>query len=98
MSLPEAYLWQALRARPGGLKFRRQHPFDRYTADFYCAAVKLVVEIDGISHDMGDNPEHDLRRDEWMREEGLHVIRFNAKDVMRDLESVITAILLSARR
>jgi len=98
MSLPEAYLWQVLRRRPDGLKFRRQHPFERYTADFYCAAAKLVVEIDGASHGMGDNPVRDLRRDESMRKQGLQVLRFNADDVMRDVESVVTAILLAARR
>jgi very-short-patch-repair endonuclease len=98
MSLPEAYLWRVLRQRPDGLKFRRQHPFERYTADFYCAAAKLVVEIDGTSHDMGDNPERDLRRDASMREQGLQVLRFTADDVMKDVESVVTAILLAARR
>ena len=98
MSLPEAYLWQALRRRPGGLKFRRQHPFERYTADFYCAAAKLVVEIDGASHGMGDNPERDAQRDASMRNQGLQVLRFNAGDVIKDVESVVTAILLAARR
>ena len=98
MSLPEAYLWQMLRTRPGGLKFRRQHPLDRCTGDFYCAAAKLVVELDGISHEMGDNPARDLRRGAWLREEGLSVIRFNADDVMKDVESVVTAIVLAARR
>ena len=98
MTRPEAYLWQALRRRPDGLKFRRQHPFERYTADFYCAAAKLVVEVDGASHDMGDNPELDARRDASMREQGLQVLRFNADDVMKDLESVVTAIVIAARR
>ena len=98
MSLPEAYLWQALRGRPDGLKFRRQHPFERYTADFYCAAAKIVVEIDGLSHGMGDNPQRDHRRDAWLRQQGLQVLRFNADDVIKDVESVITAILLAARR
>jgi very-short-patch-repair endonuclease len=98
MSLPEAYLWQALRRRPDGLKFRRQHPFERYTADFYCAAVRLVVEIDGAGHDMGDNPKRDLRRDAWMREQGLRVLRFNAGEVIKDLGSVVSAIVLAARR
>jgi very-short-patch-repair endonuclease len=98
MSLPEAYLWQSLRRRPDGLKFRRQHPFERYTADFYCAAAKIVVEIDGASHDMGDNPKRDHLRDACMREQGLQVLRFNADDVMKDVESVITAILRAARR
>jgi very-short-patch-repair endonuclease len=98
MSLPEAYLWQVLRRRPDGLKFRRQHPFEHYTADFYCAAAKLVVEIDGASHGMGDNPGRDTQRDASMRKEGLQVLRFNADDVMKDVESVLTAIVLAARR
>jgi len=98
MSLPEAYLWQALRRRPDGLKFRRQHPFERYTADFYCASAKLVVEIDGASHEMGDGPERDARRDATMREQGLQVLRFNAGDVVKDVESVVIAIVLAARR
>ena len=98
MSLPEAYLWRALRQRPDGLKFRRQHPFERYTADFYCAAARLIVEIDGASHGMGDNPARDLQRDDWLRRQGLQVLRFNADDVMKDIESVVTAILIAARR
>jgi very-short-patch-repair endonuclease len=97
-SLPEGLLWQVLRERPEGLKFRRQHPFGRYVADFYCAAARLVIEVDGASHEMGDNPARDARRDAWMREPGMRVIRFNAADVMNDLESVVTAILLAARR
>ena len=98
MSPPEAYLWQALRTRPGGFKFRRQHPLDRCTGDFYCAAAKLMVEIDGLSHEMGDNPARDLQRDKGLREQGLRVVRFNADDVMRDVESVVTAIVLACER
>ncbi|MET1111011.1 MAG: endonuclease domain-containing protein [Allosphingosinicella sp.] len=80
------------------MKFRRQHPFERYTADFYCAAARLVVEIDGASYGMGDNPERDVRRDATMRAQGLQVLRFNADDVMKDVESVVTAIVLAAKR
>jgi very-short-patch-repair endonuclease len=47
MSLPEVLLWQALRARPGGWKFRRQHPSGPYVADFYCHEARLIVEVDG---------------------------------------------------
>jgi very-short-patch-repair endonuclease len=53
MSLPEGLLWRELRKRPGRFKFRRQHPVGRYIADFYCPAVKLIVEVDGLSHDYG---------------------------------------------
>jgi very-short-patch-repair endonuclease len=97
-TLPEGLLWQALRQRPDGFKFRRQHPVGWYIADFYCPATRLVIEIDGQSHSMGDNPQHDQRRDRWLSEQGLRVIRFAASDVMKDLESVLTAILLDCRR
>ena len=96
-SLPEGILWQALRTRPGGFKFRHQHPLGAYTADFYCAAAKLVIEIDGESHGMGDGPARDARRDAWMRARGLCVVRFTAVEVMRDLESVVTAIVVAAQ-
>jgi very-short-patch-repair endonuclease len=94
---PEGILWQILRARPGDLKFRRQHPIGPYVVDFYCAAARLAIEVDGASHDMGDRPAHDARRDAWLRRQGLRVIRFNAGDVMKDPESAVTQILLVAR-
>jgi very-short-patch-repair endonuclease len=93
---PEFRLWQALRLRPGGLKFRRQHPLDRCTADFYCPAARLVVEVDGDGHGMGDNPERDVRRDAWLRSQGLKVLRLDARDVMNDLNAVVRAILVHA--
>jgi very-short-patch-repair endonuclease len=96
-TLPEGLLWQVLRQRPSGLKFRRQHPVGPYIADFYCAAAKLVVEVDGESHGMGEQPRHDEVRDRWLREQGLRVFRFEAQDVMKDLNSVVTAITIACR-
>ena len=95
---PEFRLWQALRTRPAGLKFRRQHPFDRCTLDFFCAAIRLAVEVDGDSHAMGGNPERDARRDAWLRSQGIQVIRFDARDVMNDIDAVIRAIVAEAGR
>ena len=51
MTLPEGVLWRELRKRPKGLKFRRQHPAGIYVLDFYCAAARLAVEVDGAVHD-----------------------------------------------
>ena len=96
-TLPEGLLWQILRTRPGGLKFRHQHPFDRCTADFYCAAAKLAIEVDGDSRPMGSRPEQDVRRDAWLRGQGIGVIRFDAAEVFRDVEAVITAVVVEAR-
>jgi very-short-patch-repair endonuclease len=97
-TLPEGLLWQALRQRPDGLKFRRQHPLGWYVADFYCAAIRVVVEIDGEAHRRGEQPAHDARRDAWLRGHGFRVLRFAATDVMNDLESVVTAIVVTCRR
>jgi very-short-patch-repair endonuclease len=57
-----------------------------------------VVEVDGDSRSMGDNPARDRRRDAWLQDQGLRVLRFDAGEVMRDVESVVTAILMVARR
>ena len=97
LSLPEGLLWQVLRQRPEGFKFRRQHPVGPYIADFYCPAAKLVIEIDGQSHDAGNRPIHDERRDEWLREQGLSVAHFSASDVMTAIDSVITGIVVACR-
>jgi hypothetical protein len=50
MSLPEVLLWQALRTRPGGLKFRKQFPIGAIIVDFACLERRLIVEVDGESH------------------------------------------------
>ena len=98
MTLPEGILWQALRTRPAGLKFRRQHPVGRCIVDFYCPAARLVVEVDGEAHRMGNRSEYDLRRDAWLEDQGLRVMRFGATDVMRHVNLVVTAIIHSCDR
>ena len=98
MTLPEGMLWQVLRERPNGLKFRRQHPFGRCIVDFYCPAARLVIEVDGESHSMGDRAQRDEMRDRWLERQGLRVLRIPAADLMRDLDSAVTAIVLACER
>ena len=93
MSQPEARLWQLLRTRPGGLKFRRQHPIGPYVLDFYCPTAKLAIEVDGDVHGMGDTPERDERRDRWLQDRGLHVLRIPAEHLFGDIEPVIRLII-----
>ena len=95
MSLPEVMLWQILRTRPAGLKFRRQHPVGPYIADFYCASKKTVIEIDGIAHDLGDRRLRDERRDTFLRERGLLIIRIAAREVLRDVTKMADMIVRS---
>jgi very-short-patch-repair endonuclease len=93
MSLPEGVLWQVLRTRPGGLKSRRQHPVGPYVVDFYCPAAKLVIEVDGVSHDMGARPARDARRTAWLKAQGLRVLRYTARDVLHDPGAVAAGIV-----
>jgi ATP-dependent DNA helicase RecQ len=96
MSLPEVQLWQALRGEKlGGLKFRRQHPIPPYVLDFYCAGVRLAVEIDGDSHD--GRAAQDARRDAFLLEQGIRTLRIPARDVLNDLPAVTAHIYREAK-
>ncbi len=92
MSPPEVVLWQHLRARPGGFKFRRQHPAGPYTLDFFCREAAVAIEVDGAAHDMGDQPQRDERRDAWLAQRGIVTLRFLAEDLLGELEAVARRI------
>lgn len=92
---PEAALWRILRGhRLGGLKFRRQHPIGPYIADFHCASAKLVIELDGMSHD--DTADSDARRTKYMQQAGIRVVRILNDDVLADPDAVAEYILREA--
>jgi very-short-patch-repair endonuclease len=92
MSPAEIALWQYLRTRPNDLKFRRQHPADPYTLDFYCREAAVDIEVDGDAHDMGDNPVRDEIRDAALASHGILTLRFLAADIFDELESVAKQI------
>jgi very-short-patch-repair endonuclease len=97
LSPPEILLWTRLRERGRDQPtFRRQHPIGAYIADFYCAAARLVVEIDGWGHADEGRPEHDRRRDDHMSRLGRQVIRIAAAEVMRDADAVAQMIVDTA--
>ena len=93
MSLPETLLWRELRKRPGGYKFRRQHPAGVYVLDFYCAAARLAVEIDGIAHDSETAVQRDAARSHFLRSQGIATTRIPAQKVLTSIGSVIIRLL-----
>jgi very-short-patch-repair endonuclease len=97
LSVPEARLWNRLRTRaPGKPVFRRQHPIGPYVLDFYCAKARLAIEIDGMSHDMGDRPQRDMRRDAWLEKRGVTVVRIAATDLTKQIDEAADAIVRMA--
>ncbi|WP_332810571.1 endonuclease domain-containing protein [Sphingomonas sp.] len=93
MSLPEVLLWQELRKRPGGFKFRRQHPAGPYVLDFACVKARTAVEVDGAGHGMGNAPVHDEVRDEWLANQGYSVVRVAAAEVLKNIEGVVSFVV-----
>lgn len=92
MTREERRLWyEFLRDCP--VKFRRQQIIGNYIVDFYCHSKKLVVELDGSQHYGPDGAEYDRRRDGFLRDRGLTVLRYSNSDVDRRFRSVCEDIL-----
>ncbi len=91
----ENILWQELRNSKLGVKFRRQHSIGGYVADFYCAKARLVIEIDGATHNEKDQKEYDKFRGEFLKEYNHKILRFKNSEVDTELSKVLENIKLS---
>jgi very-short-patch-repair endonuclease len=93
MTRAETLLWRYLKAHHvDDLGFRRQVPMGAYVADFVCHAARLVVEVDGETHDFSSRQTHDVRRDAWFASQGYAVLRFTNEQVTRSLMGVVEVI------
>jgi very-short-patch-repair endonuclease len=63
-----------------------------YTTDFYCAQAKLVVEVDGASHQTPEANEYDRARDAWMQQQGIQILRFTCAQVENETTKVLDEI------
>jgi very-short-patch-repair endonuclease len=69
-------------------------PLGPFIADFYCSSARLVVEVDGVSH---IDSQTDERRDAWMTRRGIRLLHFSNREVLSNIEGVLTAIQQFAR-
>ena len=96
MTKEERKLWyEYLRDYPQ--QFRRQVAFGQYILDFYCAAAKLVVELDGSQHYELEGQQSDIRRSAYLNSIGIHVLHFSNADVMQNLSGVCQAIDMAVK-
>ena len=93
MSLPEILLWRDLRLRPGGFKFRRQHPIGGYVADFACLSARLLIEVDGEVHGDEAQCRIDALRQADLERTGFTVLRIAARNVLRDIDPIVRMIV-----
>lgn len=91
-TLGEIILWsKVLRARKMlGCQFNRQFPIHRFIVDFICRKLKLIIEIDGYSHEF--KYDKDIERDNYLKNLGYKILRFQEKQVRYDLDNVVEAI------
>ena len=93
MSLPEATLWNVLRADPfAPFHFRRQVQLGPFYADFASHRARLVIEVDGSQHFTDGEIAYDARRDAFLRGQGYKVLRVTTLDVLTNLDGVHSAI------
>ena len=88
----EAMLWENVRGKALGVRFRRQHQIGSYIADFVCLKYNLVVEVDGGYHYFGNQIISDEIRTKYLESQGFTVIRFDNNEVLQDIEGVIAKI------
>ncbi|MEP6847008.1 MAG: homocysteine S-methyltransferase family protein [Panacibacter sp.] len=89
----EDVLWQLLRAEKlGGYKFRRQHIIGSFITDFVCLAKKLIIEVDGLVHELPENKISDEERTVWLKEQGYEVIRFTNEQILFDTGNTLHII------
>jgi very-short-patch-repair endonuclease len=95
----ETILWEALKTKKlNDFKFRRQHIIDRFIADFVCLKLKLIIEVDGLIHQLPGNIESDKSRTGRLNELGFQVLRFSNEEVVYHLEEVLSKILAALDR
>jgi len=92
----ERHLWRYLRNQQIGARFNRQLKIGSFFPDFLCRELKLIVEVDGFSHDV--QPERDVMRDRLLAEAGYRVLHFTNEDVLDNVEGVVTAIRFEIER
>ena len=97
MTKEERHLWyDFLRNYP--VRFQRQKVLGRYIVDFYCAAAKLVVELDGSQHFEEAGLAYDRQRTAYLEQYGLHVLRIANNDVTGNFAGVCTYIDLCVKQ
>ncbi len=90
----EALVWRDVLSRRQmmGYRFLRQRPIDKYIADFFSKELKLIIELDGYTHQFEEVARKDRIREERLKSLGYHILRFQDEEVFTDLNNVVRTI------
>ncbi|MDB5228088.1 MAG: hypothetical protein JWN78_2281 [Bacteroidota bacterium] len=90
----EIKIWsELLRAKQMmGFRFLRQRPIGKYIVDFFCKELKLIIEIDGVTHHYEDVCEKDIAREKYLKLLGYSILRFSDDEIINDIDLVYELI------
>ena len=91
-TLAERTLWKYLRRNQLGFKFRRQFSIENIIADFYCHELRLIIELDGWTHESEKSEKRDIMKERVLESKNYRVIRFTNEEIYGDIEKVINSI------
>src|SRR5262245_63275501 len=90
--------WHLRRLPIDRAHFRRQATIGPYFADFACHERRLIIEVDGSQHNEPENVERDAERSAYLRSQGYRILRFWNNDVLKNINSVMEAILAAMQQ
>lgn len=88
----ENILWKYLRNKQIGYKFRRQQIIDNYIVDFVCLEKQLIIEVDGKYHNVTEQKEYDILREQYLSSQGYTVLRFTNEEITNNIDNTIYSI------
>ncbi len=91
MTAAEKVLWNHY-LKKSKFRYLRQKPIEGFIADFYCAKLKLVIELDGITHEFSTSKKRDKKRTDRFNKYDIKVIRFKNEEVFNKLNGVVGEI------
>ena len=92
MTKSETVLWKHLKSKQLNYKFRRQYGVGNFIADFACATLKLVIEVDGLTHADETVFEKDQVKEKFLKDNGYTVKRYSSEQVFKNLKDVLEDI------
>ena len=91
----EKCLWEVLRSKKMGFRFRRQHIIGDFIVDFICIPLNLIIEVDGKYHSTPKQQEADYLRDSLLNQAGYTILRFTNEEVIGNIDHVIHRITMA---
>jgi very-short-patch-repair endonuclease len=93
MTDAERKLWNHMKGKQIlAIQFYRQKPIGPYIVDFHAPKIKLVIEIDGSQHDDTSHKKSDNIRDQYLKNLGLFILRFNSRETLQNIDGVLDVI------